>query len=145
MDNLPFDPQIIIFIVFLALGFLKNVLEKGKGRQDTSQFPTEEETRPRRKSRAPRNSPLGDFKRMIEDVQRKATEFKESRLQPEEEFFTDFEEAPSLEEHSVPDHVEDIEIQPQSADLSLANLLRSPESARQAIILNEVLGKPKGL
>lgn len=155
MDDTPFEPKIIVFIVFLILGVLKNLFKKGgnnKGKKQPN-APTLDD-----------NDPLAEFRRMIEEARQKA---KEDELEP-----AGFDTPPPVEvrepitEFTAPQYnttpissatpvaVKAFPSTDSSSrkkrkkatnDLSISALLKNPSAARQAIILTEVLGKPKSL
>lgn len=164
MDSLPFDPQIIIFLVFLLIGATKNFLKKGKEKEDIHYPPYAEPQRS-----APES--LSDFKRMIEEAKAEVMERRgreENKALPEPPLdpldspsFRPSQPEPVVQPVAPPPARQSPErhsssIFPSAAMASrgqkvgrrqgsIGDLLRSPKAARQAIILTEVLGKPKGM
>jgi len=164
MDNLPIDPQAIIFIVVALIGFIHSTFFKKKKEEQPYDQP-----RPFDPTSADDDDPLRDFRRMIEEARTEAKKTKE----PEPVVTT---EAPQLviPQTQEPKQEEAVVASPytaapvdlpapqasafppsdtiqrktktrQTGELTIKSLLSSPSASRKAIILTEILGKPMGL
>lgn len=145
MDNWPIEPRLIIFIVVALIGFLQNVLKKKPSQHETYDVPE------------PDYDPLGEFRDLIEEARQKAESPEPAPapvviVSPPEPIHTapeitktaETEPSPTLNVSSKP-KPEQQSRQPRQQKGSIQKLLTSPGAARQAIILTEVLGKPKSL
>jgi len=163
MDEFNIPPQAIIFAVIMIIGFVRNILFKKGGN------PTEEEHR-----HEDPNDPMAEFRRMIEQAREEANENERTsspppviqrapspapRPQAPPKLVTTpppptspppVSVAPQITKAPKPNpapfpHSAQKRVKRTQNRNNLKALLDTPESARQAIILSEVLGKPKSL
>ena len=165
-DNLPIDSQFIIFLVIAVAGFIRSTFFKKKEEEHEEEY----ESAPR--PAHPQEDPMTEFRRMIEEAKREAQEQQqapqpaptpsEQSQQPPRvakpeapqpttpppvaSFQPPVINAPAPKASSFPSSKKKVTRNTSAgSDLSLKALLKSPSAAKQAIILKEVLGKPKGL
>lgn len=172
MGNLPIEPQTIIFLVIFLISALSSLFKKIKGgdkrsyeEQDYPQAPRHEDPmqefkrmieEARREAEAP-SSPPPAPQPSPQPAPKAVIPPKRSTTTPppiENPTPPPVSSEPPLEykKTAAPKAKGFLQSKKRKKatsskpqDLSLTELLRSPNAARQAIILKEVLGKPKGL
>ncbi len=162
MDNLPLDPQAIIFIVVALIGFIHSTFFKKKKKEEQPY----DQPRPFEPTTAEDDDPLGDFRRMIQEARAEAEQKKAPApvvaerapqlvippVQPPEEpvatpYATTPVDLPAPRASAFPPSGSPKRktTKKQPGELTINSLLSSPSASRKAIILTEVLGKPMGL
>lgn len=148
-------------IVMVLISAVSSFMGKGNKK---GELPPEETGRADMPPPRESNDPLDDFRRMIAEAREEAEKAANpqppipapvptplarqvsSPPPPPVGFIPQVPKAPPLKPSSFPSNADLKKKKARTrGDLSLNTLLRSPESARKAIILTEVLGKPKGV
>jgi|GEM_PF-6149880 len=158
-ENLPIEPQAIIFIVIVLIGFVRSVFFSKKKKKPQQQWEEEEwEEENYQEERA--MDPMAEFRQMIEEAKAQAQESQTSppQQQPSQTAKPQTPPPPPKTTQPAPAQVTSNThvtpppsrakaaqkpIKKKTPKNSIKDLLSSPSAAKQAIILTEVLGKPK--